>query len=91
MGWRNRDQAKRKEQSYAILAMCRALYTHKNGEQVSKRQAALWAQAELPEWSELIQNALVWREAWREEEADHAATYPETVRFVNFARDQILA
>ena len=81
----------RKEQAYAILTMCRALYTHKNGEQASKRQAALWAQTELSEWSELIQNALVWREAWRAEGVDHAATYPETVRFVKFARAQILA
>lgn len=82
---------RRNEQAYAILTMCRALYTHKNGEQVSKRQAALWTQEELPEWSRLIQSALEWRQAWREEQVDHTATYPETVRFVNFMRDQILA
>ena len=37
----------------------------RTGERVSKRQAALWAQEELPEWSGLIRSALAWREAWR--------------------------
>ncbi len=80
----------RKNQAYAILTMCRALYTcRSNGEQASKRQAALWAKAQLPEWSGLIRNALVWREAWREEGVDHAATYAETAKFVNFVKEQI--
>ncbi len=64
--------------------MCRALYAFKNGEQVSKKQAALWAQKELPEWSPLISNALAWREAYRDEGVDHASTLPETVKFVRF-------
>ena len=81
----------RKGQAYAILTMCRALYTTKNGEPTSKKQAALWAQGELPQWATLIQNALAWRQAWREEQVDHAATHPETVRFVNFVRDRIAA
>ena len=88
--WLSHTQ-ERKAQAYAILTMCRALYVHKNGEQVSKRQAASWAQEELPEWSRLIQSALVWRGAWREEQVNHALIYPETVRFVNFVRDQIVA
>ena len=79
----------RKSQSYAILTMCRALYMHRTGKQASKRQAALWAQQELPEWSRLIQDALVWRQAWREEHIDHHNA--ETNRFVNFVSDQILA
>ena len=83
--------ARRKAQAYAILTMCRALYTHKNSEQASKRQAALWAQEELPQWSKLIHNALEWREARLEEKVDHTATYPETVRFVKFMQAQILA
>ncbi len=88
--WLNHTQ-ERKSQAYAILTMCRALYVHKNGKQVSKRQAALWAQKELPEWSGLIQRALVWREAGRQEQVDHASTYPETLQFVNFVGDQIVA
>lgn len=79
----------RKAQAYAILTMCRAFYACENGEQVSKKQAAIWAGKELPEWSQLIQNALAWREAWRDEGVDHDVTYPETVQFVMFVRDQI--
>ncbi len=89
-GWVD-DVRDRKGQAFAILTMCRALHVHRTGEQASKRQAALWAQAELPERSRLIQSALAWRQAWREEHVDHGATYAETIRFVNFVRDQILA
>jgi predicted nucleotidyltransferase len=87
---RMEDAPNRKEQAYAILTMCRALLVHRTGEQASKRRAALWAQEELPRWSGLIQSALAWREAWQEKEVDHAATRAETVRFVNFVKDQIL-
>jgi hypothetical protein len=80
----------RKAQAYAILTMCRALYAIHNGEQTSKRRAALWARAALPEWSTLIENALLWRESWRENAVDHAATFSETVRFVHFVRDLIV-
>ncbi|HEV8637307.1 MAG TPA: aminoglycoside adenylyltransferase domain-containing protein [Chloroflexota bacterium] len=80
---------RRKGQAYAILALCRALYACRHGDQVSKLAAAHWAQGELPEWSELIGNAVAWREAPEDEAVDHAATYPETVRFVEFARARI--
>jgi hypothetical protein len=87
---RMKDVPDRKGQAYAILTMCRALHLHGTGETVSKRQAALWAQEEMPEWSGLILSALAWREAWREQQVDHAATRAETVWFVNLLRDQIL-
>lgn len=80
----------RPSQAYAILTMCRTLYTCATGEQVSKKQAALWAAKELPEWSALIHNALVWRQAWRDENVNHDATLPETRRFVDFITSQIL-
>ena len=38
----------RSYQSYAILTMCRSLYTYTHGEQVSKKQAAHWAQKGCP-------------------------------------------
>jgi predicted nucleotidyltransferase len=85
------DAREWKEQAYAILTMCRALHVRQNGEQVSKKQAATWAAQELPQWSRLIQQALIWRDGWRDEDVDHAATSPETVRFVQFVRDLILA
>ena len=89
-GVRIRDVPDRKGQAYAILTMCRALHLHRTGETASKRQAALWAQEELPQWSGLIQNALAWRESWREQQVNHAATHAETIRFVTFMRDEIL-
>ncbi|MEA2572842.1 MAG: hypothetical protein QOH93_140 [Chloroflexia bacterium] len=79
----------RPSQAYAILTMCRALYAYRHGEQASKKQAALWAKRELPEWSTLINNALLWREAWRDEDVDAEATFPETVRFVHYVVDRI--
>jgi hypothetical protein len=49
-------------QAYAILTMCRALYTLHNGSAVSKTVAAGWAQAELGDpWALLINQALQWR------------------------------
>jgi len=81
----------RNAQVYATLTMCRALYTFKTEGLVSKRQAATWAQQEYPEWAPLIHAALrSWREDWYRDNVDHAATFPETVRFVNFAVDQIV-
>jgi hypothetical protein len=93
VAWRNwiDDAHSRPFQAYAILTLCRALYTCKNGEQVSKIKAALWAEKQLPEWSSLIRNAVLWRRAWRAEDVDHAATMPETQRFVNDVVDQILS
>jgi hypothetical protein len=49
-------------QAYAILAMCRALYTLQRGTVVSKPVAARWAQQTLGErWAALIGRALAWR------------------------------
>jgi predicted nucleotidyltransferase len=88
---RVRHDLDRKSQAYVILTMCRRLHVHRTGKQASKRQAALWAQNEFLEWSRLIQDALVWRQAWREEHVNHAATHTETIRFVSFVSDQVLA
>lgn len=78
------DMHDRPSQAYAILTMCRALYTLRNGVQVSKKQAALWAEQEFPEWDWLIQNAILWREAWRDEDVDHEETFEDTLGFVGF-------
>lgn len=76
-------------QAYAIQTICRALYSYRTGEQASKKQAALWAQQELPQWSHFIGDALRWRRTWNAETAEDAATFPETVRFVHFVIDLI--
>jgi predicted nucleotidyltransferase len=86
--WMHRMR-KRKSQAYAVLTMCRALYAHENGEHSSKHQAALWAERELPQWSSLIQEARRWRSAWRDDDVDDAATFPETLRFVQFVIHRI--
>jgi predicted nucleotidyltransferase len=76
-------------QSYAILSMCRALFSYKKGDQVSKKEAAEWAQRELPEWSTLIQNAIDWKEAGKDNQDDEI-NFPKTVQFVNRVRSLIL-
>jgi len=49
-------------QAYAVLTMCRALYTLQCGAVASKPTAAKWAQASLDEcWTALIAHALAWR------------------------------
>lgn len=77
-------------QAYAILTMCRALYTCTYGEQVSKLRAARWAQAQMPEWGALIEEAQRWRRAPGEMGVDHDATLSQTRRFVNTVIDRIL-
>ena len=48
--------------AYAILTMCRILYTLKYGSIISKPVAARWAQQTLDErWASLIERALTWR------------------------------
>ncbi|WP_274365691.1 aminoglycoside adenylyltransferase domain-containing protein [Paenibacillus thermotolerans] len=76
-------------QGYAILTMCRALYTLTNGEQVSKIKAARWAQKELPVYSQLIENALRWRSDYRNQTIPHEETYPETEEFVLYVSGRI--
>lgn len=49
-------------QAFAILTMCRALYTLAHGAVVSKPAAAAWARERLPPpWPTLIAKALIWR------------------------------
>ena len=78
-------------QSYVIITACRALYAISHGEQASKKRAARWAQARYPQWAGLIGDALSWRAGAGHEGVDPETTYPETLRFVHFAIDQIMA
>jgi hypothetical protein len=77
-------------QSYAVLTLCRAVYTITNGEQVSKQKAAEWAKTQMPEWKDFIDEALYVRAHAGEttkEEADRA--FPLTERFVLQAIEKI--
>lgn len=71
-------------QAYAILTMCRGLYTARHREHVSKKRAAEWAITAYPEWADLIKNALVWRQAQHDSTARYNAPIDETKRFVHF-------
>ncbi|MFO7680468.1 MAG: DUF4111 domain-containing protein [Chloroflexota bacterium] len=52
---------RREYQAFAVLTMCRALYTLRLGDVVSKPAAARWALVELPgRWAVLIEQALAW-------------------------------
>jgi hypothetical protein len=71
-------------QSYAVLTLCRALYTDTHGKQASKKQAALWARAYLPQWAPLLQQSSpLWLSESQDKEADDKAGLQETVRFVH--------
>ena len=76
-------------QSYAVLTLCRALYTYTHGRQASKKQAALWAQARLPQWTPLLQQSLDWLSEQGEDEVGDEAGLQETVRFVHDVADRI--
>jgi len=80
----NVDTAKdsRPYQAYLIMTVCRALYAVENGEQVSKRRAASWAQEQFPEDAALIENAFEWREKHRDKNINHEATFHEAKRFI---------
>lgn len=84
LGWNEYVQHGRHRgfQAYTIITMCRGLYTLAHGEQVSKTQAARWAQAHMPEWAALIGKAVAWRQNHAESSLIDEAALPETKRFV---------
>lgn len=82
-------KSSRPYQAYAILTLCRAFYAIENGDQVSKRVAARWTQARLPEFHSLIENALEWRAARQDENVNHETTFPETEKFVLYVISRI--
>jgi len=77
------DDAAPGSQAYAVLTMCRGLYTCLHREPVSKLRAAAWAQREFPEWDGLIREAITWRQhQWEVPQADGRATVTTVRRFV---------
>ena len=66
----------REYQAFAILTMCRALFTLAYGAVVSKPAAAAWAQHALPPpWLDLIAKALVWRHDKRPDDMAEMLTF----------------
>jgi hypothetical protein len=67
-------------QAYAILSMCRALYTLRCGALVSKPVSAQWAKDNLDvEWTPLISEAMQWK---RGQSLGRIAETLEFIRFV---------
>ncbi len=70
-------------QAYAILTMCRALYTLQYSTVVSKSLAARWAQEALGErWAALIQQALAWRHGTQLDDLN------ETLDFIRYTLER---
>jgi hypothetical protein len=70
-------------QAYAVLTMCRALYTLQHGTVVRKPAAARWAQAAVGErWAGLIERALAWR---HDEQRDDLY---ETLDFIRYTLER---
>ena len=69
-------------QAYAILTMCRMLYTFENDEIASKPVSARWVQEKFPEWRELVNWALAWKENKVFSEKKN-----ETITFMQFTVD----
>jgi len=69
-------------QAYAIVTMCRTLYTLQHGTIASKPVSARWAQERLGEdWVGLIEQGLAWRPGVKME------TFDETVDFIRYTID----
>jgi predicted nucleotidyltransferase len=67
-------------QPFAVLSMCRSLYTVRTGELATKSEAANWAMATLPaEWSSLISHALCWGDGDEIDSIQHTAAF---IRYV---------
>jgi hypothetical protein len=67
-------------QPYAVLSMCRSLYTMRTGQMASKSTTAEWALAALPvEWSPLITHAIGWRDGDRIESIERTTAFMRTV------------
>lgn len=72
--------------AYAVLTMCRGLYTYQNAAVVSKRDAALWAAAgPAKAWAALIRRALDWRQ-----DMDFDGV-PETLALIRFTLAAVAA
>lgn len=55
-------------QAFAVLTLCRALYTLQEGIVSSKPQAALWACEAYPRWKPIIERSLAWRSQHEEDD-----------------------
>lgn len=70
--------------AYAILTVCRALYTVRTGKQTSKPAAAKWAMEFLPKYSGLLEAALARRRERDFSTIDSSENHALAEEFVNY-------
>ncbi len=68
-------------QTFAILTMCRTLYSLKTGCVASKIEAARWTISHYPNWKDLIKHVLIWKHN------AELSRLEETQRFIRFVLD----
>jgi predicted nucleotidyltransferase len=74
----------REYHAYAILTMCRALYTLENGTIVSKQTAARWVQGKLGEsWSQVIEQAI----HAQKHDSEHSGLFNNALQLIRIARE----
>ena len=78
--WQNRlDEPEwlgpRDYQAFAVLTLCRALYTLHLGMVSSKPKAAAWAQEVYPRWKSMIERALLWRSQHEKDDVTETKTF----------------
>ncbi len=79
----NNISQRRGSQAYAILTMCRAYYSAQNGKQASKQVAANFVQEQLPQYKNIVGQALRMRQNQWKDQAIDKKLYPQTVSFVH--------
>ncbi|MGH7648565.1 MAG: aminoglycoside adenylyltransferase domain-containing protein [Gemmatimonadaceae bacterium] len=81
----SRWRAQRFYRAYAVMTLCRILYTHRLGDVVSKPRAARWALRAVPHrWHALI------RAAWSgSRTTERALPLPRIARFIDYAGAQL--
>jgi len=81
----SRWRAQRFYRDYAVLTLCRILYTHRMGEVVSKPQAARWAlRAVPPRWHSLVRAARGLSPG-----AAKLLPLPHIARFIEYVADEL--
>lgn len=77
--------------AYVVFTLCRLLYGYEQGEQTSKKKAALWVTKKFPIWTSLIERATSWRNAqWSNSQSKDKSAVRDVKEFVNFVIGQIL-
>jgi predicted nucleotidyltransferase len=81
---RLRHNLRRGSDAYAVLTMCRSLYTKLMGTPTTKKRAAQWATSQYPQWRHLFTDAQKWRLAADNEATNSPEVHAQVEAFVSF-------